>query len=116
MRESFGVELISLYHDVLCGKNPKITLLKKQPFAIVSPFPSTSGKLKKINDSKIKDAISSYYHHENKANPGDQIGPASDGYLAPMSIQLKSTTTDDILSDIHQISRIDDLFMYENES
>lgn len=113
LRESFGIELIDLYHDVLSKNEIKINFLKKQPFAIVTPFPSCRGILKKINDIKITDEIDSYYSHESKANPGDQIGPAQDGYIAPMSIQLKSSTAENILKDIIKISKMNDLFVYD---
>jgi phosphoribosylamine-glycine ligase len=113
----YRIDLIYAYYQVLQGQAPQLTAADATPTAIVTPFPKASGRLKGIKYLQVVERLDSYFHHEVKAEQGEAVGPAREGHLPALKIELQNRHIGRLYEDIESIKRLsEDLFVLKEES
>jgi len=104
-----GIDELHAYYQVLCGQKPDLHQDRKLAAAIVTPFSRSNGTLRAIRhlDQLVK--LPAYIYHEVRAQPGEPVGLAKNGYRAPLYVELVSTDADEVRRSVDQIASWSDL-------
>jgi hypothetical protein len=113
LNKAYGINLISAYAKMLKSQNFINELNKKwsKSFAFVRPLPAKKGTFEKFNDLDRIPSLNTYYSHSISVRPGNIVGPAKEGYMHFLTIELYADNLQDILSDIDYIAKQNNLFI-----
>ncbi len=114
LEEVYGIDFVYQYYRLLLGELPDFNPIKKSPMAIVSPYPDICGTLNEIRlDSSRLATLQCYKRHIVKIPPGQEIGPAQEGFLPPVNIELYSDNIESLNDDLKEISSWNDIYVME---
>lgn len=113
MELAYGIDELHAYYQVLCGQTPDLRPDRNLAVAVVSPFASHKGTLRSIRHLESLTKLPGYLYHEVRANPGQTVGLAKNGFRAPLYIELLSPDADAIRRSVDQIAAWTDLYEVE---
>ncbi len=102
---SYGVDLMTLFRQLLEGSQPPATYTVLQHAAIVTPFPEQPFRITQLKFEEAAIQLNTLNKIIVKVKAGDEIGPALAGYTAPAYFWLTSTSSAAIEQDIEHIVR-----------
>jgi biotin carboxylase len=108
---AFGMDLLYGYYRILRNENPQLRKLRESAAAIVTPFPPANGALKTIQYLDRLPKLPGYLYHEVRAHAGQVVGPARNGYRAPLYVELVSADAGEIRESVGQIASWKDLYV-----
>lgn len=112
LEKTYGIHFILEYVRLLQGEKPNLAITKKDGFIIVSPFPSSKKLFTRINSvalDKIQ-KLPTYAQHHIKVIEGEMIGPAREGFLSNMVIELNSQNITHLHDDMKNIAFLGDIY------
>ncbi len=107
---AFGMDLLFAHVQLLRGQVPELRRRRLQPTAIVTPYARTKGTLVAIRNLDRLDQLPGYVYHQVRAQPGQPVGLARDGYKAPLYIELQAPRLEDLRKSVAAIASWDNLF------
>jgi biotin carboxylase len=111
LQMSHGVDLIFAYYRNQNGQPPDLRATRAHPFAIVTPFPRATGRLRELRDVGRIVALPTYHHHELNVAPGQAIGSAIHGFMNTVNIELTGPSPEAVARDVAAIAGwSDDLY------
>lgn len=96
MRQVFGIDVMSAYFSSLTGQEIDVSARYSKPRAIISIYPATSGPFVGIRSESAIQAIPGYVKHGVRVQEGEQVGPACDGHLPVLSIELACSSLSEL--------------------
>lgn len=100
MKQVFGLDIMEAYYLSLTNQTIMLNPQQAKPRAIISIYPENCGNFASIRDEAAIRALPGYIKHSIRVNIGEPVGPASDGHLPTLSIELASETMDELLDAI----------------
>lgn len=110
---SYGIDLMYIYYQVRLGQKPDVTPQKMIPTAVISPYSSKQGRLTKINYLDRIKSLKTHFYHEVKVSLGQPVGPSTQGYMAPLNIELCASNAEEVYQDLKEIQSWQDIFVVE---
>ncbi|NEJ02594.1 ATP-grasp domain-containing protein [Rhizobium ruizarguesonis] len=105
MRQVFGIDIMGAYFAALTDQPINIKPLQVKPRAIISVYPAKSGLFAGIRNVDTIQGLPGYVKHGVRVQKGEPIGPASDGHLPVLSIEISRDTVTE-LSDAIKAARV----------
>lgn len=96
MREVFGIDVMRAYLSSLTGEKIEVSAQYTKPWAIISVYPGTSGPFVGISNETMIQELAGYVRHGVRVKQGDHVGPASDGHLPVLSIELACSSLSEL--------------------
>jgi D-alanine-D-alanine ligase-like ATP-grasp enzyme len=93
MKEVFGIEMMALYLSALTSAQIHVAPKYVRPRAIVSVYPDTVGAFFELLNEKAIDALPGYVKHGIRVGRGETVGPAQEGFLPTLSIEIAADTS-----------------------
>lgn len=103
-----GIDLIGGYVAALSGGTPVLTPTRNRPVAVVTPYPSTAGRIRRFRHLEAMQGLPSFERLTMRARPGDYIGTPLDGTPAPMVVQLSCADSATLRADIDRLWNLRD--------
>lgn len=75
-----GIDIASAATSLVFGEEPDITATKHEPCAVLEFFPKQPGIFQRIQHQAKMESLASRVYLSVKAEPGDYVGKAADGY------------------------------------
>lgn len=100
---SYGIDLMTLFRELLEGNQPPETYRVLQHAAIVTPFPEKQQRMTELKFEETANKLNTLNKLIVKVQSGDEVGPALAGFTAPAYFWLNSTTSAAIEQDIANI-------------
>ncbi len=95
-----GIELLTATADIASGKKPKLGAIRHEQCAVFELFPKNPGVFKGISNAAKVPSLSSHVYFNIKANPGDYVGKAADGYKCCAVIILHHADARQLATDV----------------
>jgi hypothetical protein len=108
-----GMDMLYGYHQVLRGETPELRSDRNLAAAIITPFAPRDGILRSIRRLDAVTRLPGYLYHEVRAQPGQPIGLAKNGYRAGLYIELLATAPEDIRRGVDEVASWTELYELE---
>lgn len=92
MKNVFGLDLMEAYYASLTDKVIVLKSHRSIPRAIISVYPDKCGAFASVKNEGIIRKLPGYVKHTIRIKQGELIGPASEGHLPALSIELSCQT------------------------
>jgi hypothetical protein len=103
-----GIDLIGGYVAALSGETPALRPTRNRPVAVVTPYPSAAGRIRRFRHLEAVQELPSFERLNVRARPGDYIGTPLDGTPAPMVVQLSGADSETLRTDIQRLWQLRD--------
>jgi biotin carboxylase len=100
-----GIDIVQAAIDAATGKNPNLTPARNEPCAVIEIFPVGSGTFSSITEAKKIASLPSCVYFASKVKPGEQVGPAADGYKRCAIIVLHNTDQQQFAKDLQFVQQ-----------
>jgi biotin carboxylase len=110
LERNHGIELNRLALEASLGKLVSFAPRKAGFYAIVTPFPRRKQAFGGISGIERIFELPSYVGHEIKAVPGQEVGPAGEGFYSVFQIELEGKGEAGLKSDIQFIRGMERLY------
>jgi hypothetical protein len=85
--------MMALYLAALTSAQIHVAPKYVRPRAIVSAYPDTAGAFVELRNEKAIDALPGYVKHGVRVGRGETVGPAQEGFLPTLSIEIAADTS-----------------------
>jgi hypothetical protein len=116
MSRVFGIDVIGAYYDAVVGRPFSVARKSVKPTCILSLYPEQSGRFKSVERLNELKTTPGYVSHGLRVAPGEPVGPAHEGHLPLMSIELQADTLDLLLERIHHIRSLGRILTVDTNS
>ncbi|MDB6110248.1 MAG: hypothetical protein JWR69_1998 [Pedosphaera sp.] len=110
---AYGIDMLHAYYQILCGESPDLRGDRNYAAAVVTPFAPTNGTLRSIRYLDRLAELPGYLYHEVRAQPGQAVGLAKNGFRAGLYIELLSEDAEVVRRSVEQIAEWSDLYEVE---
>lgn len=110
---AYGIDELHAYYQVLRGRAPDLSRVRRRAAAVVTPFPARNGTLRETRHLERLAELPGYLYHEVRARPGQPVGLAKSGFRAPLYVELVADDAGEVRRGVDRIASWSDLYVVE---